>query len=161
MNQQPSVLRKLAIRGGILVAVIGIGIQFIPYKAEGLENPPNQPPLQEPPEVVAILKRACYDCHSHETKYPFYSLIAPGKWLLAHDVVEGRAALNFSEWPEDEEDRQFNREQALEILLEGEMPPWFYLPAHPEAKLTEKDMAILNAWGAEKEDEDEDEDEDE
>ncbi len=140
---------------GVLAALF-VGIQFVPVEA--MENPPSQPPLPEPPEVVAILKRACYDCHSHEVRWPWYSRIAPVSWLVASDVVEGRKGINFSEWPEDPEDRVFSREQSWESVESGEMPLWFYLPVHPEANLTEADKAVLKKW-AETEVEEEDEDE--
>lgn len=144
---------------GVLV-VSFVGIQFVPVAA--MENPASQPPLQEPPEVVAILKRACYDCHSHEVRWPWYSRIAPVSWLVARDVVEGRKGINFSEWPEDEEDRAFSREQTWDSVESGEMPLWFYLPVHPEANLTEADKAVLKKWSeTEVEEEEEDEEEEE
>lgn len=143
---------------GVLV-VSFVGIQFVPVAA--MENPASQPPLQEPPEVVAILKRACYDCHSHEVRWPWYSRIAPVSWLVARDVVEGRKGINFSEWPEDEEDRAFNREQTWDSVESGEMPLWFYLPVHPEANLTEADKAVLKKWSETEVEEEEDEEEEE
>lgn len=162
MEQKKTLLERakkpLMWTGGVL-AFAFVAIQFVPVEA--MENPPSQPPLEEPPEVVEILKRACYDCHSNETKWPWYSRIAPMSWLVAYDVVEGRSGLNFSEWPDqDDDDRQFNRESALESIVDGDMPPWFYLPMHPEAVLSDKDMAVLTAWAEEKaEVDDEEEDE--
>lgn len=153
----PSFVRKWGPRAGGAFAAILVGIQFVPVEAK--ENPPSRPSLPEPPEVVAILKRACYDCHSHEVKWPWYSQIAPASWLVARDVIKGRDAVNFSDWPEDEEDRAFQREQSWDSVESGDMPLWFYLPLHPEAKLTEADKAILKKW-AETEVEEEDEDED-
>lgn len=145
----------------ILVIVLGvlfvafIGIQFVPVDEK--MNPPVKADFDEDPKVEAILRRACYDCHSNEVKWPWYSSLAPASWLVAKDVREGREAYTFSDWPEDEDDRQFNRELAWEQVEEGEMPPWFYLPLHPEAELTAEDMAILKEWGAEKEEEEEEE----
>lgn len=135
--------------GGL--AVLLLGAQFVPVAAK--ENPPVVADFDEAKEVEEILRRACYDCHSNEVRWPWYASVAPASWLVARDVVEGRNAFNFSEWPEDEDDRQFLREQALEIVKDGEMPPWFYLPMHPEANLSEADLAILEKWGAEKEEE--------
>lgn len=157
----PSALKKWGPRlvGALVVGFVGI--QFVPVAA--MENPPTQPPLAEPPEVVAILKRACYDCHSHEVRWPWYSRIAPVSWLVARDVVEGRKGINFSDWPEDEDDRSFNREQTWDSVESGEMPLWFYLPLHPEANLTEADKAILKKWSeteAPEEEEEDEEDED-
>lgn len=141
--------------GGLAVAFVAI--QFVPVPAK--ENPPIIADFDEAPEVEEILRRACYDCHSNEVRWPWYSSIAPASWLVGSDVVEGREAYNFSDWPADEDDRQFNREAALEQVVDGEMPPWFYLPMHPEAKLSEQDLATLKKWGAEKEEEEEEEEE--
>lgn len=157
----PSFIRKWGPRAGGAVAALLVGIQFVPVDAK--ENPASQPPLPEPPEVVAILKRACYDCHSHEVSWPWYSRIAPASWLVARDVIEGRKAVNFSDWPDDEEERSYLRETSWDSVESGEMPLWFYLPLHPEANLTEADKAILKKWSetsVEEEEEEEDEDED-
>lgn len=126
------------------LGVAFIVIQFIPVAA--MENPPERPPWPEPPEVVAIAKRACYDCHSNEVRWPWYSKLAPASWLVARDVIEGRKSLNVSEWPEDEEERQFERETIRDVIVDGSMPPWFYLPLHPEAKLTEQDIQVIEKW---------------
>jgi Haem-binding domain len=155
----PSVFRKWGPRVAGAFAALLVGIQFVPVDAK--ENPPSQPPLAEPPEVVAILKRACYDCHSHEVKWPWYSRIAPASWLVARDVIKGRDAVNFSDWPEDEEDRAFNREQCWDSVESGDMPLWFYLPLHPEANLTEADKAILKKWSETEVEEEDEEEEDE
>jgi hypothetical protein len=158
-NPKRSRLKKaLMYAGGALAAVL-IVIQFVPVAA--MENPAVVADFEESAEVEAVLRRACYDCHSNEVKWPWYSRIAPASWLVASDVVEGRKAFNLSDWPEDEDDRQFARESALEQVVDGEMPPWFYTPMHPEAKLTPKDLEILKKWGAEKEEEEEEEDEEE
>jgi hypothetical protein len=61
-------------------------------------NPPVSAPLEADPEVVAVLRAACYDCHSNETVWPWYSRVAPLSWQVAHHVEEGREELNFSEW---------------------------------------------------------------
>jgi hypothetical protein len=153
----PSALKKWGPRLLGVLAAAFVGIQFVPVAA--MENPASQPPLAEPPEVVAILKRACYDCHSHEVRWPWYSRIAPVSWLVARDVVEGRESINFSEWPDDEDDRSFNREQTWDSVDSGEMPLWFYLPLHPEANLTEADKALLKKWSETEAEEEEEEEE--
>lgn len=155
----PNKLKKWGPRVlGAFVAAF-VGIQFVPVSA--MENPASQPPLPEPPEVVNILRRACYDCHSHEVRWPWYSRIAPVSWLVARDVVEGRKGINFSEWPEDEDDRAFAREQTWDSVETGEMPLWFYLPVHPEANLTEADKAVLKKWSETEVEEEEEDEEDE
>jgi hypothetical protein len=153
--KKPSRLKKILLYVVAAGAVVFVGIQFVPVAAK--DNPKVTADFDESPEVEAILRRACYDCHSSEVRWPWYSRVAPASWLVAADVEKGRKAFSFSEWPEDEDDRQFNREQAWEQVEEGEMPLWFYVPLHPEAKLTEQDLAILRKWGAEKEEEEEEE----
>lgn len=151
-------LRVWGKRVAIGVVVIGVGIQFIPVSA--MENPPEKPPLPEKPEIVAILKRSCYDCHSHEVVWPWYSRIAPVSWLVARDVIEGRKGINFSEWPEDDDDRQFNREAVWDSVKDGSMPLWFYTPMHPEAVLSDADKATLKAWAEASAEDEEEEGED-
>jgi hypothetical protein len=91
------------------------------------------------PRTRQLAKRACYDCHSNETAWPWYSRIAPVSWLTGRDVRQGRSRLNFSEWndPLDQADDGSEEVQA------GNMPPWFYLPMHPEARLTPEERAAL------------------
>jgi hypothetical protein len=97
--------------------------------------------------VRAILRRACYDCHSHETEWPWYSRVAPISWKIAEDVHEGRAALNFSTWNRlDTKHRVEAMHHAWEEVAEEEMPPWFYLPPHPAARLSPEDRSLLRAW---------------
>ena len=94
-----------------------------------------------------MLKRACYDCHSHETIWPGYSRVAPVSWLLAWDVSEGREELNFSTWNRySQKKRNKIIKEIWEEVEEKEMPPWFYLPLHPEARLSDHDRAVLQAW---------------
>ncbi|MBL8897332.1 MAG: heme-binding domain-containing protein, partial [Planctomycetes bacterium] len=83
--------------------------------------------------------RACFDCHSNETRWPWYSNVAPISWLVQRDVDEGRAELNFSRFDQPQKEAH----ESAEVVLEGEMPPWFYLPTHPEARLTADEQAEL------------------
>ena len=117
---------------GIGVAILSLGIiQLIPVDRS---NPSVVEDITAPPPVKSILKRACYDCHSHETVWPWYSKVAPVSWLVAWDVREGREELNFSTWNQyTGKKRDKKLKEIAEQVDEGEMPPWFYLPAHPEA----------------------------
>jgi hypothetical protein len=136
-------LLKIAIGIGLAA---GVGIQFIPVEGIGV-NPPERHAIDAPPEVAAILRESCFDCHSNETAWPFYARLAPGSWLMIRDVKKGRAHMNFSEWGDsDEETRGIDKENSWEEIEKGEMPPWFYLPLHPSAKLDDKEKAILKAW---------------
>jgi hypothetical protein len=85
------------------------------------------------------MHRACFDCHSNETVWPWYSNIAPVSWLVQRDVNGGRRHLNFSEW----EIPQQHAKDVAEQVREGEMPPWFYLPMHPSARLTSTEKQAL------------------
>jgi len=99
------------------------------------------------PEVRAVLRRACYDCHSNETVWPWYSKVAPSSWLVSSDVLSGRRHMNFSTWNRRTAERQAEAlRQAWEEVEAGEMPLWYYMPLHPEARLTDADKALLRAW---------------
>lgn len=136
------------LRFAVLGAVfLGVAIQFVPVKGVGT-NPPERISLGAPPDVEAVMRRACLDCHSNETRWPLYARIAPASWLMARDVNRGRQHLNLSEWAgSDEEERKLDRENCWEKIEAGEMPPWFYVyPMHLGAKLSEADKALLKSW---------------
>lgn len=147
-------LKKL-IGIGAAVGVAGfVVLQVFPAGKLGVHvedigtNPPGRFELDAPPEVTAIMRRACYDCHTNETKWPLYARLAPSSWLMARDVHNGRNHLNFSNWADaDEEERQTDRENAWEHIESGDMPPWFYIyPLHLKAKLSDADKASLKGW---------------
>lgn len=136
-------LKKKIVVG--LVAVL-IVLQFVPIDRE---NPPVTGAIDAPANVVAILERACYDCHSNQTEWPWYSHIAPVSFLVADDVEEGREHLNFSEWDKLPAGKRAHAiEEIWEEVEEGEMPLWFYTPLHPEAELTDADREALHGWAA-------------
>ncbi len=119
-------------------------IQFIPVNRN---NPEVTGEINAPEEVMAILRRSCYDCHSNETVWPWYSYVAPASWLISRDVHDGREELNFSEWTTYTEKRKrHKRKECYEEIAEGEMPLWFYVPLHPEAELLKKDVETLLSW---------------
>ena len=139
-------MKTTVVRVVLGMAIVLIGIQFIPVNRS---NPPVEEEITVSPEVKAILKRACFDCHSNETIWPGYSRVAPVSWLLAWDVGEGREELNFSTWNRySQKKRDKIIKEIWEEVQEGEMPPWFYLPLHPDARLSESDRAVLRAWAA-------------
>jgi hypothetical protein len=129
---------------GIVVVVALIAIQFIPVETT---NPPVESDIPTSPAVKAVLRRACYDCHSNETVWPWYSRAAPISWLLARDVQEGRAELNFSTWNQYSTQQQVKKlKESWKEVSEGEMPPWFYLPVHRDARLSAEDQTLLEQW---------------
>jgi hypothetical protein len=85
--------------------------------------------------------RACFDCHSNETQWPWYSNVAPVSWSVTMHVDEGRDRLNFSEW--DQPRREAG--EAAEVIQEGSMPPLYYRMAHPQARLSAAEKAELSA----------------
>ena len=131
-------------RALVALVVALVGIQFVPVDRT---NPLVEDEVPAPPEVRAVLRRACYDCHSNETVWPWYSRIAPVSWQIARDVREGRKEINYSTWSRYDAKRQAKLlKESGEEVAENEMPPWYYTPMHPDAKLGEQDRAALRAW---------------
>ena len=115
-----------------------------PPVAPGHDLMATNPP---PPEIAALLHAACYDCHSDETRWPWYSHIAPVSWLVADDVTRGRERLNFSDWPRALPERAAKRlERISEEVDDKEMPPAKYTLLHPEARLTAGQREQLIHW---------------
>ena len=126
------------------MALAFIAIQFKPVDRS---NPPITMDIAAPPAVDAILRQSCYDCHSNETRWPWYSYVAPVSWLVTKDVHDGRKHFNFSTWDDyDPEDRIDIIDEMYEEAEEGEMPLPIYLKMHSDAKLTPEDLQILNQW---------------
>lgn len=128
----------------IILFSILIGIQFIPVERD---NPPVTQEIEVPAEVMAIFKEKCWDCHSNETVWPWYSSFAPGSLLVAYDVHEGREELNFSEWDKYDTKKQLHKiEETFEEVEEGKMPIKGYLAVHSEAAITPDELTIIKAW---------------
>jgi hypothetical protein len=137
-------IMKLLVKSLIIFCLIIIIIQFVPVNRT---NPPVDSEVPATDAVRSILRRACYDCHSNETVWPWYSRVAPVSWLVASDVLEGREKLNFSTW------NRYNGKKQTELLKEirneveeGEMPPITYRMIHKDARITAEEIAILKAW---------------
>ena len=126
-----------------LVLVFALA-QFVPLDRT---NPPVDGEAPASDEVREVLRRSCYDCHSHETRWPWYAHVAPVSWWVVYDVHEAREHLNFSAWNAyDAKKRAKNREEVWEEVEEGEMPRWYYLPLHPDARLGDRERELLRAW---------------
>jgi mono/diheme cytochrome c family protein len=106
-------------------------MQAIPYGRDHKNPQVLDEPAWDSPQTRALAKKACFDCHSNETKWPWYSNIAPVSWLVYNDVKGGRETLNFSEWGRGQES-----DDLVEVVLEREMPPGKYTILHPSAKLS-------------------------
>ncbi|HXV78011.1 MAG TPA: heme-binding domain-containing protein [Candidatus Polarisedimenticolaceae bacterium] len=129
--------------GGVAVAAF-VAIQFVPVDRA---NPPVEADLVAPDDVRQVLRVACYDCHSFETRWPWYSHIAPVSWLVARDVRSARAELVFSEWERMSAREQAElREEIWEEVEEGEMPLKAYRLMHAEARLGPDQLETLRRW---------------
>jgi hypothetical protein len=132
----------LIVLGLILVCCVGsfLAAQVIPY-GRGHQNPAvMKEPNWDSPQTRALAKRACFDCHSNETTWPWYSNIAPFSWLVQHDVEEGRGTLNFSEFGSGQDLNNLNISEAVQS---GEMPPAIYLIQHPDSRLSQAEREQL------------------
>jgi len=128
------------------LAIVLVAIQFVPVTRS---NPSVEADIPAPTNVKAVLRRACYDCHSNETVWPWYSRVAPASWLLASDVSEGRRELNFSTWNRMSAEQQAKKiRKSSEEVSEGEMPPWYYLIVHRDARLTAEDRTTIHDWAS-------------
>jgi hypothetical protein len=139
-----SKLAKWMVVAGVLILIVA---QFFPPDRT---NPPVNPSAtfeavaQPSAELAAIVKRACYNCHSNATTWPWYSRVAPVSWLVVDDVRGGRAHLNFSEWGLLGADAAQRRlEAACAEAKSGDMPLWQYRLMHREAQLSDQDIQTL------------------
>jgi hypothetical protein len=100
-----------------------------------------------PAPVAALLRRACYDCHSNETRWPWYAYVAPVSWLVAGDVKDGRKELNFSDWGDYSAAKRSSKADSMaEEVEKGDMPLPKYLRIHHDARLSREDVVALRAW---------------
>lgn len=127
----------------ILILVLFVGgfvlMQLVPYGRNHNNPLVVSEPNWDSPETRALAERACFDCHSNETVWPWYSNIAPVSWGVQHEVDEGRATFNFSDWNR----RGQKGNEMAEAVYEGEMPPLLYLPLHSSARLTNSEKEAL------------------
>jgi heme-binding protein len=137
----------------IAIAVLLVVIQFIrPAKNEGTVEGPTDitHTVAVIPEVQNILQKACNDCHSNHTEYPWYYNIQPVAWWLANHVKDGKRHLNFSEFTTYKTKRKLKKlKEIKEEVEDGEMPMDSYLWMHGNAKLTETEKASLYKWAEE------------
>ena len=128
--------------------ILGLGvlalllIQLVPFG----HNHTNPPTISEPkwssPQARALAKEHCFQCHSNETHWTWYSNIAPASWLIAADVIEGRNKFNFSDWTNHSEDV----DEMVEVIQEGKMPPIQYWLFHPNSRMNaQQKQDLINA----------------
>ena len=98
-------------------------------------------------KVYGILKEKCYDCHSNNTRYPWYNYVQPAGWWLAAHIYEGKEHLNFSEFKTYTAKRQSHKlREIYDAVNEGWMPLETYTWIHTDAKITPEDRDVINAW---------------
>ncbi len=137
-------MRRFAKRILLFVVVGLILIQVVPVDRS---NPPVTGEISAPDPVMAVLRSSCYDCHSNDTRWPWYSRVAPVSLRISRHVREAREHLNFSEWEGlPMEDRDHAMEEIWEKVEKGAMPLPDYLRMHPEAALTDPQWETLRRW---------------
>lgn len=127
----------LGLAGG--AAAVLVLMQGVPYGRNHTNPPVTGEPAWNSPRTEALARAACYDCHSNESRWPWYSSIAPVSWRIQSHVDEGRGKLNFSAFDRPQEEAT----EAAEAVRSGEMPPADYLLMHPEARLSAADRQAL------------------
>jgi Haem-binding domain len=132
------------------LGAIALGVFLVVAQAFriGKANPPVTADLSAPAPAKEVLRRSCYGCHSNETVWPWYSDVASASWLVTHDVHQGRAELNFSQWGTYRSAQRLKKlKQIGEEIAEGDMPPSYYIyPMHLSARLSAADHTTTTNW---------------
>ena len=134
-------MKRRLLRVVLPAAVLLLAIQLVPYGRAHTNQPGQSEPPWDSPQTRALAVRVCYDCHSNETVWPWYTHVAPVSWLVQRDVEEGRRALNYSEWDRGQREAR----ESAKSLRKSEMPPWFYALPGTSAHLTQAERAELIA----------------
>lgn len=132
--------RKVVLWVVVAGAAVGLVIQFVPYGREHSNPAVVNEPVWYDAATLELARGACFDCHSNQTVWPWYSNIAPISWMLTRDVTGGRESLNFSDWKSNDQALA-----AAESIEEGSMPPFQYGLMHSAARLSAEDSAKLIA----------------
>ena len=139
-------MRRILIAIAVIGLIVFVALQFI---RPAISHPPVTADLVAPPEVKQILKNSCYDCHSNQTRWPWYSAVAPFSWWIHHEVEEGRRRLNFSSWTDYTSDpgtEDQKLDEVARLIASRAMPPWYYLAIHPQARLTSVERIAITRW---------------
>lgn len=124
----------------MIAAVVVFGlIQLIPFGHDHTNPPIVSEPNWSSPQARSLAKEHCFQCHSNETEWPWYSNIAPGSWLIAMDVIEGRRKFNFSDW----KNNPGEIDEMAEVIQSGEMPPIQYWVFHPNSRMNDQQKQEL------------------
>ena len=139
---------KWIVVGALAILIL---IQIIPANRT---NPPVNPSrsleahVEVPPEVQAVLKRSCYDCHSSATVWPWYTHVAPVSWYVVHDVNTGRSHVNFQDWEAQVNEQEGKEHLGLtcKLVREGKMPPADYRVLHKGTDVSPEETNVVCAW---------------
>ncbi|MHB1417756.1 MAG: heme-binding domain-containing protein [Chloroflexota bacterium] len=132
-------MRRWLMWGTLGIVFPVLAIQAVPYGHDHTNPPVQQEPAWDSAQTRELAVRACFDCHSNQTVWPWYSNVAPVSWLVQHDVNEGRQRLNFSQM----NTAGRGSREAGETVLRGSMPPEIYLTMHPQANLSSAERQQL------------------
>lgn len=135
-------MKKILLYLAGLIIVLAVVIQLFPYGRDHTNPPVVQEPNWDSPRTRELAARACFDCHSNETVWPWYSNIAPISWMVYRDVIEGREHMNYSDWG-NQRGEGGEPGEAAEVILSGQMPPSYYILLHPDANLTDAEKQEL------------------
>jgi len=138
-------VKTLKLLFGWLIATF-ILIQFIQIDVPKPPKATIDDEIKAPKEVGAILKKACYDCHSNHTKWPWYSKVAPISFEVKSHVKNGRNWLNFSIWSRYSKDKKIKLYKSIIKAIDWKMPPSDYMWIHKEARLTKKERDLIKSW---------------
>ena len=126
--------------------ILFIAIQAFSFKVAATLPIKVDEELQAPKEVLSILKRSCYDCHSSEVKAPWYYTVAPMSWYTQRNVREARKIMNFSKWNTHSKEKRIKFLSKLPKAIVIRMPKKAYLYLHGEVRLTEDEKKVLKSW---------------
>jgi hypothetical protein len=135
--KEESFVRRVQIP--IIIVLVFVIMQLVPFGRKSPNPRVSGTPEWDSPRTEDLARRACFDCHSNETRWPWYASVAPVSWLVVHDVEEGRHELNFSAFDQPQE----NAGDAAKMVAKGEMPPWDYVMMHPESRLSKEEKTEL------------------
>ncbi|MBP6162937.1 MAG: heme-binding domain-containing protein [Aliarcobacter sp.] len=130
----------------LIFFIIFILMQFIQTNKENIAQEKNLEMKVDNIEVYNILKTACYDCHSNETVWPWYSKIAPFSWVVSNHVTEGKKALNFSTWENYNQEEKDEKIKDIYRTAYASMPLPSYIFAHENADLTKEQRSLIRNW---------------
>lgn len=134
----------------VILLIVFVGIQFIPTK----RNQSNRVPASDfmvvynvPQHIESKIKTSCYDCHSNNTKYPWYSQIQPGAWFMQNHIKEGKKELNFNEWTDYSDRRKKSKlKSIISQIKDNEMPLDSYTLIHKDAIFSETEKQEIMQW---------------